>query len=60
MQQEWLRFTVVVEPAAEGGYTSTFEELPGIFSQGETSEEAKANLFDALCLVMEYHLSAPV
>lgn len=50
-----LKLTAVFEPAPEGGYTSHFEELPEVFSQGETVEEAKANLLDALTQVMEYH-----
>lgn len=50
-----LKLTAVFEPAPEGGYTSHFEELPEVFSEGETLEEAKANLLDALMQVMEYH-----
>ena len=47
--------TAVFEPAPEGGFTCTFEELPDVFSEGETIEEARANLFDALELVLDYH-----
>ena len=50
-----LKLTAVFEPAPEGGYTCHFEELPEVFSEGENLEEAKANLFDALTQVMEYH-----
>ncbi len=50
-----LKLTAVFEPAAEGGFTCQFEELPEVFSEGETLEEAKANLLDALTQVMEYH-----
>ncbi len=50
-----VTLTAVYEPAPEGGYTCHFEELPGVFSEGETLEEAKTNLFDALLEVMEYH-----
>jgi len=50
-----LKLTAVFEPAAEGGYTCHFEELPEVFSEGETLEEAKANLLDALTEIMEYH-----
>ena len=50
-----LDLTAVYEPAAEGGFTCSFEELPDVFSQGETLEQAKTNLLDALQLVMEYH-----
>lgn len=47
--------TAVFEPAPEGGYTCTFEELPEVFSEGETLNEARTNLFDALELVLGYH-----
>jgi len=43
----------VFEPAEEGGYTCFLEEIPAAISQGETLEEAKANLLDALKLVLE-------
>ena len=50
-----LKLTAVFQEAPEGGYTCGFEELPDVFSEGETIEEAKANLLDALKLVLEYH-----
>jgi predicted RNase H-like HicB family nuclease len=50
-----LKLTAVFEPAPEGGFTCHFEELPEVFSEGETLDEAKANLLDALTQVMEYH-----
>jgi predicted RNase H-like HicB family nuclease len=53
-----LTLTVAFEAAPEGGYTCHFEELPEVFSEGESIEEARANLFDAVNEVMEYHRSA--
>lgn len=50
-----LKLTAIYEAAPEGGFTSSFEELPEVFSEGETLEEAKANLLDALELVLGYH-----
>lgn len=55
MNQLKLTLTAVFEPAPEGGFTCHFEELPEVFSEGESLEEAKANLLDALAQVMEYH-----
>ena len=40
---------------AEGGFTCHFEELPENFSEGETVDEARTNLWDALEQVMTYH-----
>jgi predicted RNase H-like HicB family nuclease len=46
-------FTAVFEPADEGGYTAFVEELPGAISQGETLEEARQNLKEAIELILE-------
>ena len=48
-----MKLTAVFEPAKEGGYTCFVEEVPAAISQGETIEEAKANLLDALQLVLQ-------
>jgi predicted RNase H-like HicB family nuclease len=48
-----MKLTAVFEPAREGGYTCFVEEVPAAISQGETIEEAKANLLDALRLVLQ-------
>ncbi len=48
-----MKLTAVFEPAQEGGYTCFVEEIPAAISQGETKEEAKANLREALQLVLE-------
>ncbi len=48
-----LKLTAVFEEAEEGGCIAFFEELPGVNTQGETIQEAKVNLLDALDLVMD-------
>jgi predicted RNase H-like HicB family nuclease len=48
-----MKLTAVFEPANEGGYTCFVEEVPAAISQGETLDEAKANLLDALKLVLQ-------
>ena len=49
-----MKLTAVFEPAKEGGYTCFIEEIPAAISEGDTLKEAKANLLDALKLVLEY------
>jgi len=49
----FVKLTAVFEPAKEGGYTCFVEEIPAAISQGETLEEAKANLREVLQLVLE-------
>ena len=51
-----MQLTAVFEPAKEGGYTCFVEEIPAAISQGETLEEAKENLLEALKLVVECDL----
>jgi predicted RNase H-like HicB family nuclease len=48
-----MQLTAIYEPAAEGGYTCWVKEIPAAISEGETLEEAEANLKDALTLVLE-------
>jgi predicted RNase H-like HicB family nuclease len=48
-----MKLSAVFEPAKEGGYTCFVEEIPAAISQGETLEEAKSNLADALKLVLQ-------
>jgi predicted RNase H-like HicB family nuclease len=48
-----LKLTAVFEEVPEGGYISFIEEIPGGNSQGETLDEAKTNLLDALDLVLD-------
>ncbi len=47
-----MKLTAVFEPAKAGGYTCFLEEIPAAISQGDTLPEAKANLMDALKLVL--------
>ena len=48
-----FEFTAVFKPAPEGGYVAFVEELPGANTQGETLDEARANLREAVELVIE-------
>jgi predicted RNase H-like HicB family nuclease len=48
-----MAHTAVFEPAEEGGYIAFVEELPGAISQGETLEEARANLREAIELILD-------
>lgn len=48
-----MQLTAVFVPADEGGYTAFVEEIPGAITEGETIEEARENLQDALRMVME-------
>ncbi len=47
-----MRFTAVYMKVPEG-YVAFVEELPGANTQGETLEEARANLAEAVTMVLE-------
>ncbi len=47
-----MQFTAVFRPVPDG-YIAFVEELPGANTQGATLEEARANLEDAVALVLE-------
>jgi predicted RNase H-like HicB family nuclease len=47
-----MTFSAVFTRAPEGGYTAIVEEIPGAISEGETLEEARENLVDALRMVL--------
>jgi antitoxin HicB len=48
-----MKLTAAFEPAPEGGYTCRVEEIPAAISEGETLEEAQANVMEATQLVIE-------
>ncbi len=46
-------FTVIIEEAPEGGYWAICPEIPGANGQGETIEESKKSLKEAIELILE-------
>ena len=46
-------FTAIIETAPEGGYWAICPEVPGANGQGETIEEVKNNLRQAIELILE-------
>ncbi|MBE0557859.1 MAG: type II toxin-antitoxin system HicB family antitoxin [Proteobacteria bacterium] len=46
-------FTAIIEPAPEGGYWAICPEVLGANGQGETIEETKNNLREAIQLILE-------
>jgi len=46
-------FTIVLEPAEEGGFIVTVPALPEVGTQGDTYDEAIANAREAIALVIE-------
>ena len=55
---ELMQYTVVLEKEPEGGFVALVPVLPGCVSQGETREEALANIREAAELYVEDCIAA--
>ena len=53
-----MRYTVIWEQEADGGYVVKVPALPGCVSQGDTREEARRNIQEASQLYIEDCISA--
>ena len=52
-EDQELKFTVVLEREADGGYVASVPVLPGCVSQGDSRGEALANIREAMELYIE-------
>jgi len=48
-----MKLKVILEPSAEGGYTIIVPSLPGCITEGETKEEALANVQESVELYLD-------
>ena len=48
-----MNLKVILEPSDEGGYTVIVPALPGCISEGNTKEEALANIREAITVYLE-------
>ncbi len=48
-----MKLTIYLEPSEDGGYTATVPTLPGCISEGDSREEALANIREAIELFLE-------
>ena len=48
-----MNLKIILEPSPEGGYTVYAPSLPGCISEGESREEALANIREAIELYLE-------
>jgi predicted RNase H-like HicB family nuclease len=49
---EQLDLTIAYEPGEDGWIVVSIPEVPGVFSQGRTRDEARENVIDALRLML--------
>lgn len=50
-----MKYTVVLEQEADGGYVVSVPALPGCNSQGDTLEDALANIREAAEMYIQYY-----
>ncbi len=48
-----MNLKVFLEPSEEGGFTITVPSLPGCISEGDTKDEALANIREAIDLYLK-------
>ena len=48
-----MKFTVILEPEEDGGYSVICPSVPGCVSQGESLDEALSNIREAIVLCLE-------
>jgi predicted RNase H-like HicB family nuclease len=48
-----MKLRIVLEPSDEGGYTAYAPTLPGCISEGDSGDEALANISEAIELYLE-------
>lgn len=48
-----MQLRVMLEPSEDGGYTVTVPSLPGCISEGDSREEALANIREAIQLYLD-------
>nr|MBA2606988.1 type II toxin-antitoxin system HicB family antitoxin [Acidobacteriota bacterium] len=50
-----LKLTAIYEKAKVGSYIGYVAEFPGANTQGETIDEVRENLREAISLLLDYH-----
>jgi len=48
-----MKYKVIIHAVEEGGYWAEVPSLPGCFTQGETFEEVKENIREAIEVYLE-------
>jgi predicted RNase H-like HicB family nuclease len=52
--------TIIIEPCEEGGFMAFVAEVPGAVSEGETPEQAKEMVIDALNELMVFRRESAI
>jgi predicted RNase H-like HicB family nuclease len=52
-EEHGFRFNVIIEQDEDGGYIAEVPSLPGCHTQGDTPEEVRKNIREAIALYIE-------
>jgi predicted RNase H-like HicB family nuclease len=52
-KRDAMKLKIVLEPSEEGGFTVYVPSLPGCISEGDTKDQAMANIREAIELYLE-------
>jgi len=59
MSNTKTEFTITYTESVDGGYVGIVNEVPGVMSEGETIDELRENLMDALAAMFEANRTHP-
>lgn len=48
-----MKYNLIIEAAEEGGFIGYVPEIPGANTQGETEEEVRQNIVEAIQLIQD-------
>ena len=54
LESKRMEYTIIIQKNANGWYTGQCKQIPEAISQGETIEELKENMADAIKMVIDY------
>ena len=51
-----MQYSLIIKEAEEGGYIGMVPEIPGAFTQGETEDEVRENIKEAIQLLNDVRM----
>ena len=51
-----MQYSLIIKEAEEGGYIGMVPEIPGAFTQGETEDEVRGNIKEAIQLLHDVRM----
>ena len=51
-----MQYSLIIKEAEEGGYVGIVPDVPGAFTQGETEDEVRENIKEAIQLLRDVRM----